>query len=305
MPLSGTSWGSGILPEGTVEADRQISSRYTAVSSAFLKTMGIGLVKGREFTIDDRRTSTPVAIVNEALARRLWPGQDAIGKRFRIDSKDEPLREVVGVTKTGKYDSLNESESAFFYLPLPQTGSAPQGPLSLVVRSAGDPGALIAPVRTMFRGLDPNLALYRLETLDQSLTRAVDKQRAASGMLGVFGGLALLLAALGMYGVTAHGVTLRTREIGIRVSLGARTSDVLSLFVGEGLRLSVIGVVIGLVASVAVSRLLAAFLFGLSATDSLTFVAGALLLCGVAALASFIPARRAARIDPMVALRYD
>jgi predicted permease len=305
MPLSGTSWGAGILPEGTVESDHEISARYTAVSSGFLRTMGIGVVKGRDFAATDRLASTQVAIVNEALARRLWPNQDAIGKRFRIDSKDEPLREVVGVTKTGKYDSLNESESAFFYVPEPQLASLPQGALSLVVRSSGDPATLLAPVSRLFRGLDPNLALYRLETLDQSLSRAVDKQRAASGMLGVFGALALLLAALGMYGVTAHGVTLRTREIGIRVSLGARTVDVLGLFVREGLRLSLIGVGIGLVLSVAISRVLAAFLFGLSATDSLTFVFGAVLLCAVAALASFIPARRAARIDPMVALRYD
>jgi predicted permease len=267
--------------------------------------MGIGVVKGRDFAITDRLASTQVAIVNEALVRRMWPGQDAIGKRFRIDSKDEPLREVVGVTKTGKYDSLNESESAFFYVPEPQLTSLPQGSLSLVVRTGGDPSVLLGPLSRLFRGLDPNLALYHLETLEQSLSRAVDKQRAASGMLGVFGALALLLAALGMYGVTAHGVTLRTREIGIRVSLGARTADVLALFVREGLRLSVIGVVIGLVASVAVSKVLAAFLFGLSATDALTFVFGAVLLCGVAALASFIPARRAARIDPMVALRYD
>jgi putative ABC transport system permease protein len=262
-------------------------------------------VQGRDFTSNDNQASMQVAIVNEALARRLWPNQDAVGKRFRIDAKGEPLREVVGVTKTGKYDSLNESESAFFYVPEPQLSSLPQGSLSLVVRSAGDPSSLIGQLTQLFRGLDPNLALYRVETLTQSLSRAVDKQRAASGMLGVFGALALLLAALGMYGVTAHGVTLRTREIGIRVSLGARTVDVLGLFVREGLRLSMIGVGIGLVLSVAISRVLAAFLFGLSATDSLTFLFGALLLCGVAAVASFIPARRAARIDPMVALRYD
>jgi putative ABC transport system permease protein len=305
LPLSGRMWGTDVRAEGAATEGRGQSSGYTMVSSGYLATMGVKVTRGRDFSASDNAASPRVAIINERLAQRLWPGGDALGKRFRLGGPGEPLREVIGMTRTGKYDSLNESEAAFFYLPQTQQSSPLQGSRSLVVRASTDPASLLAPLSRLFRTLDPNLPLYRLETYEQSLARVVDKQRAASSMLGVFGALALLLASIGMYGVTAHGVSLRTREIGIRMSLGARAGDVLALFVREGLALSLVGVVIGLAASAAASKLLAEFLFGLSATDSLTFVAGATVLCAVAAIASFLPARRAAHVDPMVALRYD
>jgi predicted permease len=307
LPLSGRMWDTEVLAEGAPTQGSGQSSGYTTVSSGYLATMGIRLTRGRGFSTSDIGTSVPIAIINERMAQRLWPGRDPLGKRFRYNGSYGPLREVVGVTPTGKYGALSESDAAFFYLPQtqPHQGSPPEGSRSLVVRTATDPAAMVAPLSRLFRTLDPNLPLYRLETYDQSLAREVDPRRAASSMLGVFGGIALMLASIGMYGVTAHGVSLRTREIGIRMSLGARTGDVLSLFVREGVALALVGVVIGLAASAAASKLLAKFLFGLSATDSLTFVAGATVLCAVAAFASFLPARRAAYVDPMTALRYD
>jgi putative ABC transport system permease protein len=232
----------------------------------------------------------------------LWPGEEPIGKPLRAGGSDEPVRQVIGVARDGKYDSLNESPRAFVYLP---QGRSPLTEAALVVRAAGDPGPLLGPLREIVHGLDPNLPVFRASTLAQAIRGTLDKQRAASALVGVFGLVTLALAALGIYGVMAHSVTLRTREIGIRMSLGARVSDVSRMVVRDGVRLSMTGVAIGLVLSGLIATALAAFLYGLTPADSAAFVVAAALLCAVAALASYLPARRAARVDPLVALRHD
>ena len=215
---------------------------------------------------------------------------------------DGDLREVVGITSTGKYASLVESATGQAYVPLAQR-AAPAA--ILVVSTAVDPDRLVGSVRRAVQTLDPDLPLYDVTTVAAAIRGGADKQRAAAATLAVFGALALLLTLVGIYGLTAHGVTLRTREIGIRMSLGARASDVLSLFVTGSLKRSVIGLVLGMAVSLALSKVLARFLFGLSPTDAMSFVEGGLMILGGVTLASAVPARRAATVDPMVALRTE
>ena len=189
-----------------------------------------------------------------------------------------------------------------YYVPVAQRVDSP---LTLVVRTAGDPAAALTSITEIVRGLDRDLPLFEAQTLEEGVRQAVTLQRASASLFGVFGGLALLLAAIGVYGVAAHSVSLRTREVGIRMSLGARTTDVLRMFVRESVSLSLIGVAIGLGISAAASKLLASFLFGLTATDTMTFAGAAAILCLVTVGASYLPARRAASIDPIVALRAE
>jgi predicted permease len=302
IPFGGRYDGGDAQPEGAGADARGVPLYMASVTPAYFDVLRLPLVRGRAFTLHDDAAAPPVVIVNEALARRLWPGDEAIGKRLRIGGKGEPLREIVGVARDGKYHNLAESQLDFLFFPERQR---PSSALVLAVRTSADPVALLGAVRRAAQSLDPDLPLFSETTFAAALHGAADKQQAAASMLAVFGTLALLMAALGMYGVTAHGVELRTREIGIRMSLGARAAAVLSLFVREGLGRTAIGVAIGLVISATLSRVLAKFLFGLAATDALTFAGGALVLCAVAAIASYLPARRAARVDPIVALRNE
>jgi predicted permease len=305
LPLSGAMFGGDFLPEGAVDGSHREQSGFAGVLPGYFHTMGIPLVAGRDIADDDVAGAPMVAIINQAMAKRLWPGADPIGKRFRFaEGADEPLRTVIGVARDGKYADLTENSQSFVYLPQAQAQGFGTS-MALIVHSTGDIQTLLPALVKVFGRLDPDLPLARVATYAELLRQRVDKQEAASGALGVFGMLALLLAALGLYGVTAHGVAARTREIGIRMSLGARRANVLRLFVREGVGLSLVGIAIGLALSAAVSKLLAGFLFGLTATDGLTFASGAVVLCFVAALASYLPARRAAKVDPMVALRTE
>jgi putative ABC transport system permease protein len=263
--------------------------------------MRLPLVRGREFAAGDIDGATPVAIVNETLAERLWPGADPVGHHVRAVDNKEPWREVIGVAKEAKYLFLTEPRRAAFYVPLRSEAAR----AALVVRSAGDSRAALSSLTNIARDLDPDLPLFKIQTLDQQIHRSVNLQRAIASLLSVLGGLALLLAAVGLYGVAAHGVSLRTREVGIRMSLGARATDVFRMILGENLALSIIGVAIGLGISAAASKILTSFLYGLTAADMLTFVGGSAILCVVAVMASYLPARRAAHLDPLVALRHD
>jgi putative ABC transport system permease protein len=257
-------------------------------------------VRGRDFSQTDTADARPVAIVNETLAGRLWPGLDPIGQRLRDTDAKAPWREVVGVVRDAKYLNLTEPPRGLYYSPARQQ---PGSQLSLVVRTAGDPRAALSPLTEIARSLDPDLPLFQVQTLEDVVRRTLNLQRATASLLGVFGALTLLLAAIGVYGITANSVSLRTREVGIRMALGARARDVSRMFVREGLSLSFIGVAAGLAISTAASRLLTAFLFGLEPTDTMTFAGGSAILCLVAVAASYFPARRAARVDPLVALR--
>ena len=302
VPFGGSFNGGDARVEGAPAQGHGISFLYSTVTPGYFDALQVPFVRGRGFSARDDSASPAVAIINETLARKLWPHEDAIGKRVRLVAGNGALREIVGIVRDGKYASLTEAPRAYAWIPLAQNSTAE---LTLVVRTAGSAAEAVQPLTHAVQSLDPNLPVFNVRTLANALHGAADMQQAASSMLSVFGLLALLLAALGMFSVTAHGVALRRREIGIRMALGARALDVSRLFVREGLWRAVVGVVIGLAISAGLSKLLASFLFGLTATDLLTFGGGALVLCAVAAVASFVPSRRAARVDPLVALRHE
>jgi predicted permease len=258
------------------------------------------LLQGRDFTAQDDAQSPPVAIVNEAFARRFWPGENTIGKRFNFTTGK--WIEIVGVAQDGKYSSLDEQPKPFVYLPLAQNY---ESKVTLIARGAGDPNLLTATIRKEIHGLDENLPLYDARTMLEHMDLPLSPARAAATALGGFGALALLLAAVGVFGVMSHAVTQRTREIGVRIALGADSKEIFKLIVGQGALLVGIGVGIGLGVAALGTRLLASLLFGVSALDPLTFVGVTALLAATAFLACYVPARRATKVDPMVVLRQE
>jgi len=298
LPLGGEMSEANVMSESAANSVRAVSA---SVSPRYFETMRLPLIRGREFTRPDIVAGAAVAVVNETMAQRLWPGGNPLGKRFRVVDSEEPWREVIGVAHDAKYVFLTEAPRAAYYVPLrPAAARA-----TLVMRSAGDSRAALSSLTNLARDLDSNLPLFKVQTLDEQIHRSTSLQRAITSLLTALGGLALLLAASGLYGVAAHSVSLRTREVGIRMSLGARATDVFRMVIRENLFLSFIGVAIGLAISIAGSRILTSFLYGLAATDPLTFVAVSTTLCLVTIVASYIPARRAAHVDPLVALRHD
>jgi predicted permease len=303
LPLAGRAIGDSVAPEGQEAADGEAGMTFTnSVSPGYFRTLGIPLVAGRDFQDSDRPGAAKVAVINELLARRFWPTESALGKRLRVGS-DPGLHEVVGVARDGKYVSLTEEPRPFLYLPLLQHGAIFN---ETVLLARSEPGAaILGALRDEARGLDPALPLFHVRTMAESLDGQLSDRRQGTLLIAVFGALALLLAAVGLYGVVAYSVTGRTREIGVRMALGAARRDVVALFVGRGARLALIGVGAGLVLSAGLTRLLVGMLFGVGPTDAATFAGVSLLLTAVAMLASWLPARRAARIDPMEALRNE
>lgn len=302
LPLAGRMYGTAVTREplaGEEELSRQ--ANFASISPRYFETMQISIVAGRDFSERDTRSSSSVAMVNDTLAARLWANASPIGRRLRFAGEDG-WREIVGVVRGGKYDEFSEEPRAFFFVPDAQV---PLGRVSLVARTSTEPAAMIEPVRQAVRALDPNMPLFDADTLDRTIRNAVDRQRGAASILALFGALGLLLAAFGLYAVVSQTVALRTREIGIRISLGARPSGVLMSFVCECLALCAIGIIIGGGVSLALSGVLGSFLYGLHPSDAITYVAAAGLFLGVAATASLLPARRASRIDPLAALRCD
>jgi predicted permease len=301
VAFSDTPWIGPLIIEGS----RPQPVNINAISPDYFQTLGASLAQGREFTAQDTVEAPLVAIVNEAAARRYWPGQDVIGKRIvRNKQIDRPTRyaEVVGVVRDSKEKSLTADPRPALYLPLLQN-FLPE--LTLHVRTATPSQSLLAAVRREAQLLDPTLPIYNLQTLAQQKDGTLYTERLAAALLTLFGLLALSLAAVGIYGVLSYAVNERTREMGVRLALGARPRDLLKLIVGQGLILTFIGLAIGVGASFALTRLIAKLLFGVSATDPLTFGVIPLLLIVVALLACWIPARRATRVDPLAALRYQ
>jgi predicted permease len=304
LPLGFESIGQPVQIEGrSPEANEGLGAGAMSVGPGYFHTMGIPLLQGREFTEADTEKSPGVVIVNQEFVRRFFPGEDARGKRISTTWKGNPVwSEIVGVVKTGKYGSLQESPQPFLYHPFSQGFDAKA---TLVVESAGDPGLQISAVRQAIQSLDPAVPILDSQTMAEYMTVPLFSARLTGVLLGAFGGLALALAMVGLYGVIAYSVAQRTREIGIRVALGANRASVLLLVIGHGLKLALIGSLIGLVAAFAVTRLIQSFLFGISATDPVTFAVATLLLVTIACLACYLPARNASRVDPMVALRYE
>ena len=272
---------------------------YETVGPKYFQTMRIPLVHGRGFDERDREGARGVVIVSEAMARRYWAGGDALGRRIKLD-KD--WLEIVGIAKDVKYSRLSEPPRPFLYLPLLQDY---RSNMILVARTAVEPEKAFQAVRAEVAALDPEMPMFDLKTLEEHIGLALFLQRMAATLLSIFGLLALSLAAVGLYSVMAYVVSQRTREMGIRMSIGAQRKDVFKLILGQGLLLSVIGVLGGLVTAMLVTRLTAHLLYDVSATDPTTFTFVGLLLLGVALLAAHLPARRATRVDPMIALRVE
>jgi predicted permease len=303
LPLSGSAWTTGVSRAETSIDVRDASSMRSSVSPEFFATMRIPVVKGRPFAATDNASSARVVVINEQLATLLWPGVDPIGKQLRTGGNPETW-EVIGVVRNGKYRRLAERiQEGYFWTSSLQDPLGTQ--VSLVVRGKNGTTDAINAARNAYQAIDPNLPGMRIESLDAAISRTVEGQRAGAALLGVFGTLGLGLAAFGIFGVVAQGVAARTREIGIRMSLGATASEVVRSFVREGLGLTLIGGAIGVALSLAGSQVLSSLLFGLKATDVLTFAGATVALMLVAALASFVPARRAAKVDPLIALRSD
>jgi putative ABC transport system permease protein len=260
-------------------------------------------LRGRGFTEQDRADSAPVVIVNETLARRHWPNEDAVGSRIRFtgDPAQNPWMTIVGVVRDVKH-TLDGEVRPEYYLPHAQDA---WGSMSLVVRAKAEPMALAPAIRREVLAMDKDQPLFLIRTMDQVRAQSVLVQRFAAVALGLFAALALILAMVGIYGVMSYAVAARTHELGIRLALGARPVDVLRLALRQGLTLTLIGVAIGLAAAFALTRLMSKLLFDVSVTDPLTFGGTALLLTFVALLACWIPARRATKVDPMVALRCE
>jgi Acidobacterial duplicated orphan permease len=297
----GGGFSHTVFPEGQAPSERGVFVQVNNVGLRFFETLGIPLITGRDFTEQDGENAPQVVIVNETMARRFWPNQNAIGKRFKFFG-EESYREVVGVARDTKYNSLTEANTPFIYLPLLQN-YADAG--TLHVRATGDAAQITAAVRGVVNELAPNLPLLNVQTLGDRIDQSLDGPRAQTRLLAFFGLLALLLSSIGIYGVMAYSVAQRTREIGIRMALGARSQNVLSLVVGQEMALVGIGVALGLIAAFAVTRLIGSLLFGVGAADPVTFVIASLLLVSVAALAGYLPARRATKVDPLIALRHE
>ena len=307
VPLGGGGMRRSVQVEGYTQqpGEPPLNFNMNVIGLNYFRTMGMPLAQGRDFGPQDREGAPRVVIINETVARRYWPDQSAVGRHLNfggIGGRPDQLIEIVGVVKDSKYRSLTEGPTTAMFLPLAQFYRAN---MALHVRAATDPKEMVAAVRREVQMMDANLPVYNIKTLAEQKSSSLYTSRMAATLLTFFGLLALLLAAIGIYGVMAYSVNRRTREIGIRMALGAQRADVLKLVMGEGLILVVAGLAVGLGVTFALTRVIASLLYGVSATDTATFIIISVVLAGVALGACFVPARRATKVDPMVALRYE
>jgi predicted permease len=296
MPLGHQWLGTGLTPQGDTQ-DRPFE--FNVVSPGFFAMLATPMVRGRTFTAAEVQSDTPVLVVTESTARSIWPGQDAIGKTLRDGEKKD--YQVVGIVRDSQVSHLGQSDGLFFYMP---AGPKEQDVLQLLVRSNSGDMAAIKSIREVARALDPDLVVD-VTRLEDNLELWRTPSRIVATLSGVLGALALLLAAIGVHGVVAYGVSQRLREIGIRMTLGARGRDVMRLILRQALRPVVIGGAVGILGCAVVSQVLAGVLYGVGAHDPIAFIGVPVFLLGVAFLASYLPARRAMHVDPMVALRYE
>jgi putative ABC transport system permease protein len=303
-PLSGFGMIAFIQLEGVPPLDRKKDRPIGigVVTADYFQTMSIPLMSGRGFDARDHADTQQVAIINQALARRFWPNEDPVGKRISFGCEEGLCRTIVGVVGDIRQERLTQEATPEIYIPFHQS---PSNGMTLLMRTEGDPLSFVSSVRSEVLAVDKDQPVHSVMTMQQRLDEAVATTRSLTILFGVFAALALVLAAVGVYGVISYSVSQRTREIGIRAALGAQPRDVFRLVISQGMKLAILGVMIGLGVAFGLTRLMTTLLFGVSATDPLTFVVIAAVLTLVALLACWIPARRATRVDPMVALRYE
>jgi putative ABC transport system permease protein len=306
IPLSNGGGGGNIIVDGkAVAAGEEPFAFFTGVTPHMQRTMGLPLLRGRDFTEAEGMSRTAVAVVNDTMAKRLWPEADPVGRRFRL-ARTEPAEwfTVIGVTPDFVRNNIDDDEpplpGAFVpypYAPTPNTG--------FTVRTAGDPASVVGAIRGEIRASDPGLPIFAVRTMEEVRTMSFWQYRLFGYMFGIFGAAALFLAGVGVYGVLSFSVSQRTQEMGVRIALGAGDRDVVRLVVGQGLSLAALGVAIGLAGAFGVTRVIQSLLYNVTATDPISFGGVALFLALIAALASYLPARRATTVDPIVALRNE
>jgi putative ABC transport system permease protein len=303
IPFSGNGGSELYAVDGRPEPlpGREPRAQSNIVSPAYFHTMGIPVLRGRVFDDRDRADKPPVVVVSATMARQAWPGEDPLGRRLRFKGR-EPWATVIGVVGDVKHSGLDQAPTAQVYTAHEQDARIFA---CLVARTAGDPRAMAEPLRRAFWSVDPDQPVWKVRSMEELLGAARGSSRAMATVVGVFAALSVLLAAVGLYGVMSYAVALRTREIGIRMALGARGREVMRLVVGRGLALTAAAVVLGLAGAAALARVLATLLFGVASTDAPTFAAAAALMFGVSVFATYLPARRAARLDPLHALAED
>lgn len=300
VPLGFGSSSASFAPEGYAPGPHEeVSAGFAKVSPSYFETMRIPLVRGRDFAAADAADSAPVAIINQALAKRYWPGRDAVGKRMKVNGK---WTTIVGVARTTDYYDLNEPPQMFFYLPLFQAYTSN---VTLHVRTTGDPRAAAGAVTQAIHRLTADLPVFDISTLEARIGATTFTLRMAGAFVGVFGALALVLAAIGLYGVIAYGTRQRTHEIGIRLAIGAEPGEIGRMVLAQGARLALVGIGIGIAASLGAAQLFRSLLFGVGTSDPMTFLAVTVLLLAVALIACYVPARRATKVDPIIALRHE
>jgi len=310
VPLSWKGGTSGFYPEGATEpiAGMSYDANHRQVSADYLKTMNISPLQGRYFSPQDNEHSVPVVIINETMARQYWRGQQPVGRRIKLGdpNEDVPWREIIGVVHDVRQMGLDEPVKAEMYLPYQQVTDQPWFmPRDLAIRTTGDPSRVVASVREAIREVDPDQPISNIATMSELLGEEAGQRRVGMIMLVSFSVLALMLASIGIYGVLAYFVTQHTNEIGVRLALGASPANILVMVLRRGMGLTFVGVGIGLAASFALTRLMSSLLFEVQAADPKTFVLVPVLLASAALLACLIPARRAMKVDPLIALRYE
>jgi putative ABC transport system permease protein len=307
VPLDGPPDSSAIrlITRPVTQVRERPIAAYNLVSPDYFSAVGTPLLRGRQFQETDTVSSTPVTIINRTMASRFWPGENAIGKQVGLGSTQFPVMTIVGIVADVKDLSLRQEPGPEMYIPYSQKTYLSLLTMQVALRTKTDPASMMESARQAIRSIDPELPLAKVATMTALVDDSMAQPRFAMLVLGSFGALALALACIGMYGVISYSVAQRTREIGVRMALGAARNDVFGMVLGQGARLAGLGIVIGLAAAFAVTRTMASFLYGVQATDPLTFACVSLLLVAVALLACYLPARRATRVDPMIALRYE
>jgi predicted permease len=292
-------WGSGITVEGYSAREGDPGPLRNAVGPEFFKTTGIPVLIGREFSSQDSERARKVAVVNEEFARFYFGDQNPVGKHI---GTAQPDTEIVGVVRDGKHATMREGPIRFWYVPYEQMGVQE---MTLYVRTAANPGQTIAAVRKEIASLDPSIALYNVKTLEMQVEEGLGSERLIATLSTFFSLLATLLAAIGLYGVLAHIVARQTREIGVRIAVGARPIDVLKHVIGQGMLCAVIGIIVGGLGALALGRIVSTLLFGIGPADPLTFMSVTSLFVVVTLVACWFPARQATKVDPMETLRHE